>query len=50
MNKQEILQLKVISLQHAQGNLTSGQAIYDWLREKTDDDGAPVVEKEPDPA
>jgi predicted proteasome-type protease len=45
MNRQEILQLKVMSLQAAAGNLAQGQAIYHWLKEKTDDDGNPAAAK-----
>jgi hypothetical protein len=43
MNRQEILQLKAMALQAAAGNLAQGKSIYDWFREKTDDNGDPAV-------
>jgi hypothetical protein len=41
MNKQEIMQMKVMSLQLTAGDLTRALPIYDWLRAKTDESGAP---------
>lgn len=52
MRREEILQLKVLALQSAAGDQGIAQSIYDWLRERTDDNGTPLVpdvEPEPEP-
>lgn len=42
MNKQEILQLKVLALNAVAGDQIRATQVYDWLRQPTDDAGTPV--------
>lgn len=46
MTPQEILQLKIISLQQAQGDPVKALPVYSWLIEKTDSNGIPLPAKD----